>query len=360
MRRREFIAGTAAIATTGIAQPISAQTNAQLPVAKRIAIFHPTEPPEGMTINGRRSFKAYFGGLNKLGYVEGQNLIVERYSALGQPDRIGDLAREIVASHPDVIVPFSTVFIREIMALTTNIPMVAPTADPIPYGLATSLARPDRNVTGVVMDAGLEIWGKRVQLLSETARKLTKVGFFTANPSAAPIPRGHSAFVREAAEQAGIAAAFVVVAGKFDRAAYERTFATVVVGGEKIGQVAYERTFDAMEKEGVDGIVGSEAAEFLTYRQLIVDLAARHRLPAIYPYREFVEVGGLMAYGIDLVDVMRRVADMTGQVLRGKKPGDIPFYRQTKYELVLNRKTATSLGLEFPLTLLTAADEVIE
>ena len=208
MRRREFIAGTAAIATTGIAQPISAQTNAQLPVAKRIAIFHPTEPPEGMTINGRRSFKAYFGGLNKLGYVEGQNLIVERYSALGQPDRIGDLAREIVASHPDVIVPFSTVFIREIMALTTNIPMVAPTADPIPYGLATSLARPDRNVTGVVMDAGLEIWGKRVQLLSETARKLTKVGFFTANPSAAPIPRGHSAFVREAAEQAGIAAAF--------------------------------------------------------------------------------------------------------------------------------------------------------
>jgi putative ABC transport system substrate-binding protein len=110
----------------------------------------------------------------------------------------------------------------------------------------------------------------------------------------------------------------------------------------------------------VDGIVGSEAAEFLTYRQLIVDLAARHRLPAIYPYREFVEVGGLMAYGIDLVDVMRRVADMTGQVLRGKKPGDIPFYRQTKYELVLNRKTATSLGLEFPLTLLTAADEVIE
>ena len=357
MRRREFIAGIAATATTGIAQPISAQTNAQLPVAKRIAIFHPTEPPEGMTINGRRAFKAYFGGLNKLGYIEGQNLIVERYSALGQPDRIGDLAREIVASHPDVIVPFGVVFIREIMALTTNIPMVAPTPDPIPYGFATSLARPDRNVTGVVMDAGLEIWGKRVQLLSETARKLTKVGYFVANPF--PIPR-QSAFVREAAEQAGIAAAYVVVAGKFDRAAYERTFATVVVGGEKIDQAAYERTFDAMEKEGVDGIVGSDNGEHLTYRQLIVDLAARHRLPAIYPFREFVEVGGLMAYSVDLVDVMRRVADMTAQLLRGKTPGDIPFYRQTKYELVLNRKAATSLGLEFPPILLTAADEVIE
>ena len=357
MRRREFIAGIAATATTGIAQPISAQTNAQLPVAKRIAIFHPTEPPEGMTINGRRSFKAYFGGLNKLGYIEGQNLIVERYSALGQPDRIGDLAREIVASHPDVIVPLSSVFIREIMALTTNIPMVAPTPDPIPYGFATSLARPDRNVTGVVTDAGLEIWGKRVQLLSETARKLTKVGYFGANPTAAPIS---SAFVREAAEQAGIAAAFVVVAGKFDRAAAECTFATVIVGGEKVDRTACDKTFDAMEKEGVDGLIVSEIPELRAYPELIADLAARFRVPAIYPYREFVEVGGLMAYSVDLVDVMRRVADMTGQVLRGKKPGDIPFYRQTKYELLLNRKTATSLGLEFPPTLLTAADEVIE
>src|SRR5215475_3602409 len=128
MRRREFIAGIVATATTGIAQPISAQTNAQLPIAKRIAMFHPTEPPEGMTINGRRTFKAYFGGLNKLGYIEGQNLIVERYSALGQPDRIGDLARRIVASRPDVIMPLGGPIFKEIMAITTNIPIVSSTA----------------------------------------------------------------------------------------------------------------------------------------------------------------------------------------------------------------------------------------
>ena len=115
-----------------------------------------------------------------------------------------------------------------------------------------------------------------------------------------------------------------------------------------------------MEKEGVDALLVSEATELLAYRELIADLAARFRVPAIYPYREFVEVGGLMAYGVDTADMMRRVASMTGQVLGGAKPSDIPFYRQTKYELVLNQKAATSLGLEFPALLLTAADEVIE
>jgi putative ABC transport system substrate-binding protein len=115
-----------------------------------------------------------------------------------------------------------------------------------------------------------------------------------------------------------------------------------------------------MENGGVDGLVVSETGEHLTYRQLIIDLAARFRMPAIYPFRDFVEIGGLIAYGVDLVDVMRRVANMTGQVLRGTEPSDIPFYRQTKYELVLNQKAATSLGLEFPPTLLTTADEVIE
>ena len=119
-------------------------------------------------------------------------------------------------------------------------------------------------------------------------------------------------------------------------------------------------TYRAMEKEGVDGLIVGEAADLLAYRQLIADLAARFRLSAIYPYREFVEVGGLMAYGVDVADLMRRVANMTGQVLGGAKVSDIPFFRQTKFELLLNRKAATSLGLEFPATLLTAADEVIE
>ena len=362
MRRREFIAGTAATAALSFAWPACAQTNARSPGVKRLAIFHPVRPPEQLTPKGGyRPYKVYFEELNRLGYIEGQNLIVERYSALGHPDRIGDLARQIVASHPDVILTVSGVFIREVMAMTTSIPMVGPTADPVALGLSSSLARPDRNFTGVVVDAGLEIWAKRVQLLLEAVRKVTKLGYLIANPTTpAPLPAWRSAYIREAAQRGGIAAAYVVVAGKFDRAAIERNWATVIVGGEKVDRTACEKTFDAMEKEGVDGLIVGEGAELLAYRELIADLAARFRVPAIYPYREFVEVGGLMAYGVDLADTMRRVARMTGQMLGGAKPSDIPFYQQTKYELVLNQKAATSLGLEFPATLLTTADEVIE
>jgi putative ABC transport system substrate-binding protein len=361
MKRREFIAGTAATAVMGFAQPTSAETNAQSTGVKRLAMFHPGRPVEDMTPNGYPTYKVYFEELKRLGYVEGQNLIVERYSALGQPDRIGDLARQIAASRPDVILPLSAVFVKEVMAVTTSIPMVGVSADPVAVGISSSLARPDRNYTGVVLDAGLEIWAKRVQLLLEAARKVTKVGYLLANPADfTPGPQTHGAYILEAAQRAGIAAAYVLVAGKFDRAATERTFATVIVGGEKVDRTTCEKTFDAMEKEGVDGLIVGENPELPPYGQLITDLAARYRVPAIYPYREFVEVGGLMAYSVDTADMMRRVASMTGQVLGGAKPSDIPFYRLTKYELVLNQKAATSLGLEFPPTLLTAADEVIE
>ena len=379
MRRREFIAGTAATALAGFAQPTCAQTSAR-PGVKRLAIFHPTDPPEEITSNTNRVYKAYFDELKKHGYIEGQNLIVERYSALGHPDRIGDLAREIVANHPDVVLPLSGVFLREMMALHSFIPMVGPTADPVAFEFASNLARPDKHFTGVVIDAGLEIWPKRFQLLSETARKMTKLGFLNANPlawgSSERAKHTERTFVvydlvrpgglvRQAAQGAGIPMAFVVVAGKFDPTVLAilespQVYGPLIVAGELIDRAAYERTFDLMEKAGVDGLILTEASEHFSYRQVIVDLAAKFRIPAIYPYREFVEVGGLMSYGIDLVDAFRRVAEMTGQVLKGAKPSDIPFDRQTKYEVVLNQKAATSLGLEFPPTLLTTADEVIE
>ena len=359
MRRREFIAGTAATAATGFARPTCAQTNARPTGVRRLAIFHPVRPPEQLTPQGGyRPYQVYFEELDRLGYIEGKNLIVERHSALGHPDRFGDLARQIVASHPDVVLSASGVFTQEIMALTTSIPIVAPMSDPVAHGFSSSLARPDRNFTGVVLDAGLEIWAKRVQLLLEAVRKVTKLGLLVANPTTTPTT---SPYIREAAVQrGGIATAYIVVAGKFDRAAYERTFSTVIVGGEKVDRTAFERTFAAIEKEGVDGLIVGEHAEFLAYRELIADLAARFRVPAIYSYREFVEVGGLMAYGVDLADTFRRVARMTGQMLGGAKPRDIPIYRQTKYELVLNQRAATLLGLEFPATLLTGADELIE
>jgi hypothetical protein len=136
------------------------------PAARRKtpAVFHPTESLEGLTIKGRPGYKAYFGELNRLGYVEGQNLIVDRYSALGQPDRYETLAREIVASHPNVIFPLSVPMTQRINALTTNIPIVLLTGDPVAYGFTTNLATPSGNVTGVTVDAGFELWGSSLNM----------------------------------------------------------------------------------------------------------------------------------------------------------------------------------------------------
>jgi putative ABC transport system substrate-binding protein len=192
----------------------------------------------------------------------------------------------------------------------------------------------------VSADAGLEVNGKRLQFLSETARSLSNVRFLTS-VSGVRMSEATLAVVREAAGHAAIKIAPAILDGQMDRA-------------------AFERAFDGMEDDRVDGLIVSDSPEHVTNRQLIVDLAARHRLPAVYPFREFVEVGGLLSYGVDTADLMRRLADMTDEVLRGAKPHEIPFQQQTKFELVLNRTTAKSLGLEFPVSLLTVADEVIE
>ena len=339
MRRREFITGTAASATFGLVRPAYAQTNARPPGIKRIAIGHPAEKPEGMTVNGRRPFNGYFSELNRLGYVEGQNIIVERFSGLGQPDRYSEVARTIVGTHPDLIVSISGTLTREFKPLTSTIPIIGVSADPIVSGFVTSLAKPDGNITGISVDAGLEVWGKRLQLLGETARQPKKVKLL--NPASSRyFWETAIASLRENAMRAGISISEAVLAGNADKG-------------------AYERLFDAMESDGVDGLMVADAGVHTTNRQLIVDLAASHRLPTIYPFRDFVDVGGLLSYGVDLGDVGRRLADMTDQVLRGTRPADIPYYQQTKFELVLNRTTAKSLGLEFPASLLAVADEVI-
>ena len=339
MRRRVFIAGAAATAAMGFSKPICAQDNATLPVPKRIAIFHPTEPPEGLTVNGRRAYKTYFAELSRLGYAEGQNLVVERYSLLGHYERFEGLAHEMVASHPDVIVCVSGFLARRVKPMTTSIPILATSADPIAAGLVTNLAKPDENITGVSADAGLEVNAKRLQFLQEATRNLRNVRFLSA--ASRGISEKTVAVVQEAARQTSLTLAVAAL-------------------DEKIDREAYERAFDAMEKDRVDGVIVSDSPEHLTHRQLIVDLAAKYRLPAIYPFREFVEVGGLLSYGIDTADMMRRLAGMTAEVLRGTKPGEIPFQQQTKFELLLNQKTAKSLSLEFPVSLLAVAVEVIE
>ena len=343
MRRRDFMAGSAATAAVGVAGwPVCAEINAGSPVPKRIALVHPNLPPEQLTSSsGRRGFKAYFQELDRLGYIEGKNLIVERYSVLGRHDRTEEIARGIVGSRPDLILAMSGALTRALKPLTATIPILAITADPVAGGIVTNMAKPDGNITGVSSDAGLEVYSKRFQFLVETARRLANVRFLVTTSSRWLWETTAGDALRDAAGRAGISIDAALVSTPVD-------------------QAAYEQVFEAMERDRVDGLIVNDAGDHAAHRQLIADLAARYRLPAIYPYREFVDAGGLLSYGTDLVDLFHRLAVMTNEVLRGAKPSDIPYHQMTKFDLVLNRATARSLGLDFPPALLATANDVIE
>ena len=331
MRRRDFIAlGTAAT------WPLAARAQ-QAAKMKRIALVISAGKVSTISVSGRPTYRVFFEELSRLGYVEGQNLGVERYSGEGRTERYAELARDVVNTHPDLILAVGGRLSLDFKMATTTIPIVTMIIDPIAMGLVASIARPGGNITGVTIAGGLEIIGKRMGLLVEAMPKLSTVGYLASRPFWED-PRG--AAVREAAKQAGISLSPVMLSA-FDEA-------------------EYQRVFRSMEQDRADAFMVSDEPENFTNRDTIVELAAKGRIPAIYSYREFVEVGGLMAYSIDLVDISRRLANLIDKILRGANPGDIPFYQPIKFELSINLKTAKALGLEMPAMLLGRADEVIE
>jgi putative ABC transport system substrate-binding protein len=333
MRRRDFITAFGTAAAWPLA--VRAQQPAKI---KRIAMVHPSEKVGTMTINSRRIFRAFFEELSRLGYVEGQNLGVERYSGEGRPERYAELARDVVNTHPDLILTSAARLSLDFKMATTTIPIVTVIIDPIAMGLATSIARPGGNITGVTIAGGLELIGKRMGLLVEAMPKLSTVGYLVSRPY---WEDARGAAAREAAKQAGLSLKSVLLGSAFNEA-------------------EYQRVFRSMEQDRADALMVSDEAENLTNRATIVELAAKSRMPAIYSYREYVEVGGLMAYSTDQADIYRRLANLIDKILKGANPGDIPFYQPTKFELVINLKTAKALGLEMPAMLLGRADEVIE
>ena len=333
MRRRKFITllgGAVAV------WPLAAR--AQQPAKmKRIAFVNSAGNVSRISLSGEPFYRAFFEELSRLGYVEGQNLGVERYSGEGRPERYAELARDVVNTHPDLILAVGARLSLDFKMATTTIPIVTVIIDPIAMGLVASIARPGGNITGVTIAGGLEIIGKRMGLLVEAMPKLSTVGYLASRPFWED-PRG--AAVREAAKQAGISLSPVILSA-FDEA-------------------EYQRVFRSMEQDRADAFMVSDEPENSINRETIVELAAKGRIPAIYPFRDFVEAGGLMAYSIDLADISRRLANLIDKILRGANPGDIPFYQPTKFELSINLKTAKALGLEMPAMLLGRADEVIE
>jgi ABC-type uncharacterized transport system substrate-binding protein len=333
MRRRKFITllgGAVAV------WPVAAR--AQQPAKmKRIAYVNSSGEVSVISASGRPTYRVFFEELSRLGYVEGQNLGVERHSGEGRPERYAELARDVVNTHPDLIFAVGGRLSLDFKMATTTIPIVTIIIDPIALGLVASIARPGGNITGVAISAGLEIIGKRMGLLVEAMPKLSTVGYLASRPFWED-PRG--AATREAAKRAGVVLSPGML-GAFNEA-------------------EYQRVFKSMEQDRADGLMVSDEPEHSTHRATIVELAAKGRIPAIYPVRDFVEAGGLMAYSIDLVDIWRRGANLIDKILRGANPGDIPFYQPTKFELSINLKTAKALGLELPAMLLGRADEVIE
>jgi putative tryptophan/tyrosine transport system substrate-binding protein len=304
----------------------------------RLAIATPSLPVSDLTEMGNQpNYRAFFQKLRELGYVEGQNLSVARYSAEGRTEQFDQLADQVVRGKPDLIFAVARV-VRSIKAATDAIPVVTIAGDPVAEGIVSSLARPGGNITGVTIVAGYEIAGKRLEVLREMVPAASRVAWL-ASHAMWESPDGTT--LQGAALRTKISLVGPPLGAPLDEAEYRSVFA-------------------AMARDGVDAqIVNGEAVNYAN-RRLIVELLEQTGLPAIYSFREFADIGGLMVYGPDLTDLYRHAAGQVDQILKGAKPADIPFYQPTKFALTINLKTAKALGLTVPPTLLIGADEVIE
>jgi putative ABC transport system substrate-binding protein len=334
MKRREFITGLLLASTIPRAH---AQQDRKV---YRIAVVNPSAPVGDMTETGSsQGYRAFFQRLRELGYVEGKNLAVERYSGEGRTDHFAELARKVVGTSPDVIDALGDRLVRELKAATDKIPIIAGVSDPVALGIAASLARPGGNITGGSGDAGAQIAGKWLELLHEMAPAASRVGYL-ASRAAWELPT-YTPALREAAQRMTISLVGPPLDAPFDDAEYRRVFA-------------------AMARDGVDALIVNNQYENLTNRKVIIELADKYRLPAVYWYRDFVDAGGLMAYSANLEGAWRHGAEQVDEILKGAKPGEIPFWQPSKFTLTINLKTARTLGITVPPTLLIAADEVIE
>ena len=275
-------------------------------------------------------------GLRDLGYVEGRNIVIEYRWAEGKYERFPELIAELVALNVDIIVTAGTPAALAVKRAMVRIPLVmAAVGDPVGAGLVESLARPGGNFTGLTAIAP-DLEGKRLELLREVVPKVSHVSFLL-NPD--------NALTVASERQARAAAKVLHVDLQF-------------VGVREDSHL--DQAFAAIAKERPDAFIVLADRVFLHDRARIVDFAARNRLPGVYPYRELVEAGGLMSFGPNYADMHRRAATYVDKILKGARPGDLPVEQPTKFELIINLKTAKALGFTIPQSLLLRADEVIQ
>ncbi len=281
--------------------------------------------------------EAFREGLRELGLVEGQNIVIDYRFAEGRFDRLPDLAAELVRLKVDVIMAGPTPLAVAAKNATGTIPIVvAGVGDPVELGLIASLARPGGNVTGLSFSVGMDIFGKGLELLREAVPKFRRVAILSnpGNPS-------HALAITNVKGAAG-------------------SFGVQLQLLEAREPNQFDGAFAAMAKERVDALLVVADGMFILHRARLADLAAKNRVPSMHGVRENVEAGGLMSYGPSTVAAWRRAAFFVDRILKGAKPADLPVEQPTKFELVINLKTAKTLGLDMPASLLARADEVIE
>ena len=305
--------------------PSQAQSVAKTP---RIGILTPAFDPHPV-------LEAFRQGLRDLGYVEGQSIALEYRFADGKVERLPELAADLVRLKVDVILAEGGQAIRVAQHATGTIPIVfLAVPDPVGQGLVASLAQPGGNTTGVSFQEP-ELMGKRLELLKEAVPGVTRVAYLQRSaPSNARVLQE----LESAARALGVQLQPVEVRDPY----------------------TFDQAFAAMAEAHADALITQPNAVFLSRRTQIVDLAAKARLPGIFPDREFAEAGGLMAYGPSLAANFRRAATYVDKILKGAKPADLPVEQPTKFEFVINLKTARALGLTIPPTLLFQANEVIQ
>jgi len=280
---------------------------------------------------------AFRQGLRELGWVEGQNIVIEYRWAEGRFDRLPDLAAELVRLKVDVIVGVPTSGALAAKNATRTIPIVGVSlTDPVGLGLIASLARPGGNVTGVSYSVGTDIFGKDLELLREVVPKVRRVAVLS-NPDGPAQPLTISN-IKGAAQSLGLQLLLLEARGPGD----------------------FDGAFAAMTRERVGALLVVTDPVFIPHRARLVNLAAKNRLPSIFSQRADVEAGGLMSYGPNFADMYRRAATYVDKILKGARPADLPVEQPTKFELVINLKTAKALGLTIPPSLLQRADEVIQ
>jgi putative ABC transport system substrate-binding protein len=291
----------------------------------------------GLLVNNTSPhLQAFETGLRELGYVEGQNIVIERRNAKGESSRLPALATELVRLRLDVIVAPDPPSTRAARSVTGTIPIVIRSSDdPVESGLVTSLARPGGNITGLY-SLYAELGPKRLELIKEALPQVTRVAVLWD-----PTFSGGPARWKEVEHAA-------------------RALGLTLVSAEASSSDRLEAAFHAAMRQRVEALITLRNPVIVVHKSRVVELAAKSRLPAMYDDREFVEAGGLMAYGANLDDLYRRAATYVDKIVKGARPADLPIERATKFELVINRKTARALGLTIPPQVLLRADHVVE